>query len=179
MHILVCVGVLLCVGRSRCVSERMKVCTLCLWCICMLVVNMYTFVNMKANKKFKKIVHKKKKKLMFQQRRSGVFSTKHGYLNVKHTTNELFLKSNLAYPRYAGSKNASQSKFIQLRVCSQLTNLFNRDILNKESNSHINTGGVPQCQGYFLGRTGPSKSFPSEARRGSSLAFGEHVNGTG
>jgi len=51
MHILVCVGVLLCVGRSRCVSERMKGCTLCFWCICMLVVNMYTFVNMKANKK--------------------------------------------------------------------------------------------------------------------------------
>jgi len=62
-----------------------------------------------------------------------------------------------------------------LRWCSKLSRLIWvwASVLGKH------TLGVSQCQGYFLGRTGPSKSFPSEARRGSSLAFGEHVNGTG
>lgn len=67
----------------------------------------------------------------------------------------------------------------QVSLLSQLC--LNRDqerrVLNTQTSRQTDrqTDCASQSQGCFLGRKGPSKSGPTEARQDSILAFGEHT----
>lgn len=50
----------------------------------------------------------------------------------------------------------------------------NQEVIYTSAQNDFKLRGVSQSQGFFRGRTGSSKSGPSEARQENVLAFGEH-----